>query len=74
MNGIFQKFENSRLFEEIRFVIIFFKFADWLNVQEIRADCPSKNGGAAPPFLKNGGALHPCTPANSPSDDCIKCK
>ena len=29
-NGIFQKFENSHLFEEIRFVIIFFQFADWL--------------------------------------------
>ena len=39
-------------------------------VQEIRADCPSKNGGAAPPFMKNGFALHPCTPANSPSGTC----
>ena len=29
-NEIFPKFENSRLFEEIRFVIIFFQFADWL--------------------------------------------
>ena len=38
--------------------------------QEIRANSPSKNGGAAPPFLKNGGALHPCTPANSPSEIC----
>ena len=30
VNGIIQKFEISRLFEEIRFVIIFFQFADWL--------------------------------------------
>ena len=35
MNGIFQKFENSRLFEEIKFVIIFFKFSDWLNMAGI---------------------------------------
>ena len=35
INGIFQKFGNSRLLEEIRFVIIFFKFADWLKMAGI---------------------------------------
>ena len=35
INGIFQKFENSRLFKKIRFVIISFKFADWLKMAGI---------------------------------------